>query len=343
MAVNRAEVRSGLFVLIALVVLSILIFSVGNLRARFQSAVTYETFLDDARLLRTHDAVTYGGIRVGEVKGIAVSDDRFGRVRITVGVDPATPVRQDSALVLKQDGMLGPKYLEITPGTPGAERARPGSELKGSSPPLLTDMAAALQPAIDKIDRLLGHLDAIVGGAENQENIAGTLKEAKALITSMNDQVLQTGEAARKLTRDAGDALAEIRATVTETRKPLASTLKSAGELTAGLVVQVDEVSAKLLKQLDVLSSRVETVADHVDRMILDADALIVENNKNVYETIRALRDTGYHLEQAAKRVRANPSVLIFGAEETPEERRRRDETEIRLKGRARRYDKEER
>ena len=51
--------------------------------------------------IRTHDAVTYGGIRVGEVKDIAVSEDRFGRVRITVGVDPSTPVRKDSTLILK--------------------------------------------------------------------------------------------------------------------------------------------------------------------------------------------------------------------------------------------------
>lgn len=46
-------------------------------------------------------------------------------------------------------------------------------------------------------------------------------------------------------------------------------------------------------------------------------------------------------MEQASKRIRANPAILLFGAEETPEERRRADETELRLRGRARRYDKE--
>jgi hypothetical protein len=44
----------------------------------------------------------------------------------------------------------------------------------------------------------------------------------------------------------------------------------------------------------------------------------------------------------AAKRIRANPSIVLFGASETPEELRRADETELRLKGRARRYDKED-
>ena len=67
-----------------------------------------------------------------------------------------------------------------------------------------------------------------------------------------------------------------------------------------------------------------------------------VQNNANFYETLRSLRDTTHHLELAAKRIRANPSLLLFGSPETPEELKRADETDLRLKGRARRYDKED-
>ena len=35
-------------------------------------------------------------------------------------------------------------------------------------------------------------------------------------------------------------------------------------------------------------------------------------------------------------------SIVLFGGQETPEELRKADETELRLKGRARRYDKED-
>ena len=72
------------------------------------------------------------------------------------------------------------------------------------------------------------------------------------------------------------------------------------------------------------------------------APSYAVEQAQNIFETVRGLRDMTHHLELAAKRIRANPSIVLFGGSETPEELRKADETELRLKGRARRYDKED-
>ena len=100
--------------------------------------------------------------------------------------------------------------------------------------------------------------------------------------------------------------------------------------------------SKALLKNADQLAGKLTRTADHLDALLRDADAMIVQNSGNVYETVRSMRDTAYHLEQTAKRVRSDPSILIFGAEETAEERVRADETELRLRARVRRYDKED-
>jgi hypothetical protein len=101
-------------------------------------------------------------------------------------------------------------------------------------------------------------------------------------------------------------------------------------------------MTEKIAKTLDEVTARLGKSADALDLLLKDSDSLIVQNNKNFYETLRGMRDTAHHLELAAKRVRANPSLLIFGAPETPEELKRADETDLRLKGRARRYDKED-
>lgn len=331
MAVKGSEIRSGLFVIIALVVLTILIFAVGNLRQRFRTTNLYHVFLTDVKFLRPHDAVTFGGIRVGEVNELRVSKDRFGQVRVTFEVDQNVEVREDSILILKQDGMLGPKYLEVMPGSPAAPLAKPGTELKGKVLPAITDLTTEIQEPLARLNRVLGHLEAILGGPENQKNIAAILEESKTLLGSLEKQVGEVGTSLKKMTSQTQDVLTEVHQTVKEARGPLASTLKNADALTAGLVRKVDE-----------LSGRLNTTADHLDRLLQDADGLIVQNNKNIFETIRAMRDTAYHMEQAAKRIRANPAILVFGAEETEEERLRTDETELRLKGRARRYDKEE-
>jgi phospholipid/cholesterol/gamma-HCH transport system substrate-binding protein len=268
---------------------------------------------------------------VGEIRAVEVSSERFGLVKITLEVAQDIVVKEDSVLILKQDGLLGTKYMEVSPGSPAAKRVPPNSELRGVVPPAITDLAAAIERPLTKVDRILDHLDAILGGPENQKNIAEILSEAKTLLATMDVQMKRIGDIAGQTGEKTQKVLEEVQATVRDARAPLTSTLKNAEELPGRLSKSLDELTLKLTK-----------TADGLDQLLRDADAVVLQNNSNLYETIRGLRDTAYHLELAAKRVRANPSVLIFGAGETPEERRQSDETELRLKGRARRYDKED-
>jgi phospholipid/cholesterol/gamma-HCH transport system substrate-binding protein len=331
MAVKITEVRSGAFVVLAGVVLVVLVFSVGRFRTRLQETVEYRSYLSDAKFLKKHDPVAYAGIRVGEIREVEVASDRFGLIRVTLDVAKGTPVRADSQLLLKQDGMLGAKYVEISPGSEQAAPAAPGAELKGFVPPAITDLSSTIEPVLAKLDRILGHLDRILGTPENQKNIADILSEARALLASLNEQVKKVAEVATRTGERAEKVLGDVEGVVKESRAPLASTLKNA-----------DELAARLLKAVDEMTARLNRTADGLDRLVADADGILVQNNKNLYETIRGLRDTAYHLERAAKRIRANPSIVLFGAEETPEDLRRADETELRQKGRARRYDKED-
>ena len=90
---KSSEIRSGVFVVLAVVALTILIFSVGNFRARLKSASRYVTYVSNAKFLKTHDPVTYGGFKVGEIKILEVSPDRHGMVRATTARTTKIPER----------------------------------------------------------------------------------------------------------------------------------------------------------------------------------------------------------------------------------------------------------
>lgn len=341
MAVNVTEVRSGAFVVLAAAVLVVLLFAVGRVSARFQRTVSYYAYLDDAKFLRPHDPVTYAGLRVGEVTSIAVAPDRPGHVRVDLEVEERIPVRRDAVLVLKQDGMLGAKYLEIGAGSPQAEPAAPGSELKGLVPPALTDLTSAIEQPLATAGRVLQSLETILGSPENQKNLAETLDRSRALLVTLDDQIRKVSDAVARDAEKTSKVLDDVHGLVRDAREPLLSTLKNSDDLTRRATKAVEETSARVAKALEALTARLEETLANVDRLTKDLDSLVVQNNANVYETLRSLKDASHHLEMASKRIRANPSIVLFGAEETPEELRRLDETELRLKGRARRYDKE--
>ncbi len=342
MAVKSSELRSGVFVVLAMVVLTILIFSVGNFRTRLQAAVRYYTYLHDVKFLKTHDAVTFGGYKVGEIKAIDVSPDHHGMLKLTLDVDPETPVKDDSVITLKQDGILGPKYLEISPGSTTSKRAPGGATLPGIVPTAFVELGPSFEGPLLRLNTLLDNLNAILGEDTFRKNVSGLLAETRTLLASLNEQVGKLGDLAAKTGGKAQDVLAELHETVKATREPLAKTLKDTDELTLHLTRDADQVSEKAARSLDELTAKLSRVTEDLDQLVRDSDGVVVRNNANFYETLRSVRDMTHHLELAAKRIRANPSILIFGAKETPEELRRSDETELRLKGRVRRYDKEE-
>jgi len=338
MAAKSTELRSGIFVVLAMVVLTILIFSVGNFRARLQSAVRYTTYVHDVKFLKTHDPVTFGGFKVGDIKAIEVAADHHGMLKILLDVDPEIPVKEDSVVTVKQDGILGPKYLEISPGTPGSKRLAGGASLPGVVPTAFVELGPSFEGPLQRLDKLLENLNLILGDPEFRKNVSSLLTESRSLLANLSEQVTKFGAVGSKT----GETLAELQETIKGVREPLTKTLKDTDELTVHLSKDADQLTDKLAKTLDEVTARLTRAGDALDQLLKDSDSLVVRNNANLYETLRGLRDTTHHLELAAKRIRANPSLLLFGAPETPEELKRADETELRLKGRARRYDKED-
>ena len=84
---------------------------------------------------------------------------RFCAVKVTIEVGRDIPVHEDSILILKQDGVLGPKYMEISPGSPHSKPVAAGSELKGVVPPAITDLAAATRCLSGAISLVLRNRD----------------------------------------------------------------------------------------------------------------------------------------------------------------------------------------
>ncbi|MBI2901322.1 MAG: MCE family protein, partial [Planctomycetes bacterium] len=281
MEVRATEIKSGAFIVLAVGVFAVLLFAVGDIRERIRAKATYYAYLPDAKFLKTTDAVTYGGIRVGEISRIEVSPERFGHVKVTITIQPEIEVREDSKLVLKQDGMLGAKYLEIMPGTPEAKRARPGTELNAEVIPAITDLSAAIRDPLLKIDQLLAGLNKVLNSPENQRNLSEILGQFREMLTNLKEDLHRLAESAVKTSDEARNLLHDVDQTLNELKPSV----------------------QRILDRVDELTAKLSATADTLNALLRDADALVAQNSRNVYETIRALRDTAYQLEMASKRI----------------------------------------
>jgi len=61
-----------------------------------------------------HDAVRIGGVRVGQVLSIDIGSD--GRPRVQLQLDPGTRLPADTSVAIRASGLLGARYVALTPG-----------------------------------------------------------------------------------------------------------------------------------------------------------------------------------------------------------------------------------
>ena len=82
----------------------------------------FKTSFSEATQLATEADVRISGVPVGKVKTITSEKDS-GRSEVEIELESRyAPIPTDSRAVLRQKTLLGETYVELTPGTPGAEK-----------------------------------------------------------------------------------------------------------------------------------------------------------------------------------------------------------------------------
>jgi phospholipid/cholesterol/gamma-HCH transport system substrate-binding protein len=64
--------------------------------------------------LLAHDAIRIGGVRVGQVLAVDIGAD--GRPRVELQLDPGTRLPTDTRVAIRANGLLGARYVSLTPG-----------------------------------------------------------------------------------------------------------------------------------------------------------------------------------------------------------------------------------
>ncbi|OGT62682.1 MAG: outer membrane lipid asymmetry maintenance protein MlaD [Gammaproteobacteria bacterium RIFCSPHIGHO2_12_FULL_45_12] len=110
------ETLVGLFLLFAIVSLTVLAFKVSGLTSLFPSdSYTISAAFDDIGGLKVRSPVKIGGVQIGEVTGVSLDPVTFKAVvsmRIESGVKD---ISDDSSASILTAGLLGDNYVAIAP------------------------------------------------------------------------------------------------------------------------------------------------------------------------------------------------------------------------------------
>jgi len=124
---TKLELIVGVFVLVGIAALTYMAVKLGKLEViGGGNQIELQAEFDSVAGLKTGSTVEIAGVQVGQVKRIGLKDDR---ALVVLSLHPGVKIYGDAIASIKTRGLIGDKYVSISPG--GSQKELPpGSKIR---------------------------------------------------------------------------------------------------------------------------------------------------------------------------------------------------------------------
>lgn len=197
------QVRVGALILVSLLLLVYALYRVGQVMDVFARRYEITALVPSALGLREGAPVTLAGQRIGQVRRIEfipvhrkVGENNL-QVTLAISQQVQDQIRGDSRAFLRTQGLLGDRFVDIAPGSPGGRILQNGDTIAlGRS----VDMDEFITQAADALDQATGivmNLQELTAGLTRGEGTIGRMLQDEQLYVNLN---ATTAELRRTLT-----------------------------------------------------------------------------------------------------------------------------------------------
>lgn len=126
------EFTVGLFLIAGIICLGYLSIKLGRMEVLGGEGYDVYALFSNSGGLKKGSSVMIAGVEVGRIKSISLEDYQ---AKVVMNVTEAVKIQEDAIASIKTRGLIGEKFVEITPG--GAEKAvPPGGRIRETQPPI---------------------------------------------------------------------------------------------------------------------------------------------------------------------------------------------------------------
>ena len=129
----KSEIKSGVMIVISILILLILLFFVGGLNF-FKKEFHYKVYFNSIAQLEEGAPVTFAGHKMGHIDSITITPEKGKQVEIVINFPANVKVKEDSVAEIIATGVIGLKCLAITPGSKNSPTLPPGATIQAKEP-----------------------------------------------------------------------------------------------------------------------------------------------------------------------------------------------------------------
>jgi ABC-type transporter Mla subunit MlaD len=324
----RNEVKSGILILAALVILGGMVFVVGDFKNLFGKKQTLKVLFASAQGVKVDAPVSYAGVTVGRVAGVRIlkGEEPVGAeekaVEVLLEIDGRINLSNIKEIAIRPKGFLGDTYVDVTPGPAGAKTLPEKTVIHGKEATTLEEIMQNVDEAGKQFLSTLKDINSRIATKEFEDSVRRAVAKAGSAMDraarALSDEPGGVLETVRKIHR----ASADLQVLLSEKRDPAIKAVTNARDWSA-------QVQTKL-----------DTLANGIDRLAKKAEHAIGDKSDNVYTTILKLRTTSENLRVLSTEIKKHPWKLsaLFGQSETSSSSpkgvpAKRDEQELRRDG----------
>lgn len=197
--VGWAQVKIGLLVLAALGFLIVMIMNLEEGLGLFARQTKFKAMVPHTQGLKVGGPVRMNGVDIGNVHKITIVGET-PRVEITFTVksDVAPHIREDATINIRALGLLGDKFLEVSPGTLTKPSMKPGSVLMGSAELDIGSLASGASTTIDKVNTALEEVQQALVAITKGQGTTGKLVNDPELYNRSKEVLEKLNQASEK-------------------------------------------------------------------------------------------------------------------------------------------------
>ena len=191
MIFSKPEIKVGIVVFIAFVILVIAAIYIGNIKVTGGGYDFYVRFSFASDLRVRSKVKLAGGVVIGTVLDITY-DEPTGLAKVKARVRDDVKIKKDADFSIYTSGLMGEKYLEVSGGTPGSGYVKEGDVIDGISPQSMDMALGKIYKVSDEFAKALIHLTSIMGSDETKNAISEMLKKTTESISGISSIVSDT-------------------------------------------------------------------------------------------------------------------------------------------------------
>lgn len=276
----KTETKVGIFVLVALGIFVLMLFNLRVFRFHVRNYHYYDVFFDNVSGLSEKSDVKIAGVRVGWVDKVGLlRADQGANARVRIMVKSSYQLHQDAYAAIRQEGLLGPRYVEVVTGDPNQAIISAGSTLArvGTCGTSMDTLLCQAKKLTDNLIAISGSINQAVGGSaqpEKLQQLVDNLARASGKIAAVADslervvggnerELSQTVKDLCVFAREVKDTLPQLRADISAVTQRLDKEVLPAFKETADKIGKVfDGDLNKVAEQLARTVNKVESVVD---------------------------------------------------------------------------------